>query len=338
MGRLNRRQFVFTAATFALLGGCGVRSNLGKPVATGVARVGILNGALGTDASSNELIAGLKQGLAELGYMDGKTIVFGLSRLPVGTVEPMPELASEFIRLPVDVLVSLLTGQTLAARQATTVIPIVFVAVTDPVGQGFVASLAHPGGNLTGVSNEPATAFGKQLEFLAQLVPRLSRVAIVLDVSNSGDFLRLQATATAANDMGVQLKVLDVRSPEDVEPALAEALAWQAEAVMESSGNTAISGALARFLDFQVQNRIPMALSTKPTVQAGGLLSYDTSRNEMGRTAAVYVDKIIKGAKPADLPVEQPTVYELVINRTTAAQLGLSIPNELAVQVTQWVQ
>jgi ABC-type uncharacterized transport system substrate-binding protein len=333
---MRRRQFVFTATTLALLGGCGVLPNLGKPSTPGVPRVGILDPWAADDPGSNAQIAGLKQGLAELGYVDGQDIIFE-PRDSDGKVDPLRALANELIQLPVEVIVALSTPATQAARQATSVIPIVFVNVTDPVGQGIVASLAHPGGNLTGAASPPTTTFQKELEILGQLVPGMARVAIVLDASNPAMILRSRAVAPTANTMGVQLKTLDMRSADDVEPALAEALAWQAEAVMNLSG-PATAVAMPRFLDFQLQNRIPLAVNSEQEVQAGGLLFYGVSNNVKGRTAAALVDKIIKGTKPADLPVEQPTAYELVINQTTAQALGITIPPEVAQQVTQWVQ
>jgi ABC-type uncharacterized transport system substrate-binding protein len=341
---MNRRQFVFTAATFTLLTGCGALSNLGKPGTRGVARVGILDASAADDPVPNSEIAGLKQGLAELGYVDGQTIVFEL-RGANSNFELLPALANELVQLPVNVLVTVGgTPATSPALQATTGIPIVFVGIGDPVGRGFVTSLDHPGGNVTGVTNAPPTVFGKLLEFLAQLVPRLSRVVLVTNLDPAQGAggamgpLGRQALTTATNAMSVQLKVLDVRSPEDVAPALADALAWPAEAMITFGGPGAVADAIPRLVDFQLGNRIPMVFSNKPAVQVGGLLSYGASYNGEGRLAATLVDKIIKGAKPADLPVELPTVYELVVNQTTAQALGITIPPEVAQQVTQWIQ
>src|SRR5262249_20500530 len=209
---------------------------------------------------------------------------------------------------------------TVAGRRATAVIPIVFVAPTDPIGQGMVASLSHPGGNVTGPSGAPATTFQKDLELLAQLVPRLSRVAIVTDFSepNLGSTTsRLQVVTSAANALGVQLKTLDVRSLDEVEPALAEALAWQAQAMLQFGAPGAVADAVPRLVAFQLQNRIPVAFNLKSQVQAGGLLSFNASPTGAGRSAALYVDRILKGAKPADLPVEQATVFELAVNEST---------------------
>jgi putative tryptophan/tyrosine transport system substrate-binding protein len=301
-------------------------------------RVGILapdtNNALDV-----AIIAGLKQGLAELGYVDGQTIAFEL-RDAAGNVERLPELANELIQLPVDVLVSLTSPAVLAAHQATTVVPIVFVNPTDPVGKGWVASLAHPGANLTGVTAAPPTVLGKVIEYLAQLVPQLPRIVFFASLSAADPSLGPTAvplTTTAANALGIQVKFLDVRTPDDVEPALAEALAWQTEAMM-IVGGVAITNAVPRFVDFQLQHRIPLGCGFKEQVQAGGLLSYGASFMGQGRRAATFVDKILKGARPADLPVEEPDTYELIVNPTTAQALGITIPPAFAQQVTAWVQ
>jgi len=337
-GPVRRRPFVFTAATFALLSGCGVLPILGRPVTRGRWRVGILAPDAITPVGVAE-IASLKQGLAELGYVDGQTIAFE-QRDAAGNFERLPELANELIQLPVDVLFSVSSPAVLAAHQATTVVPIVFAQASDPVGKGWVVSLAHPGGNLTGVTSGPPSVNGKWVEFLAQLVPRLSRIAFFASLSPADPSVgptAVQLTTTAANALGIQLKFLDVRTPEDVEPALDEALAWRAEAMM-AYGGVAIANAIPRFVNFQLQQRIPWASGSRELVQAGALLAYGNSLKEAGRQAATFVDKILKGARPADLPVEEPDAYELIVNQTTAKALGLTIPPSFAQQVTEWVQ
>jgi putative ABC transport system substrate-binding protein len=336
---VKRREFVFSAATLALLTGCGLLPNLGIPVSTRLVRVGILAG----DANNVNApeIAGLKQGLASLGYVDGQTIAFEL-RDAAGNIERLPEMASELVQLPVDVLVAVNSPSVVAAHQATSAIPIVFVYLTDPVGKGFVVSLAHPGGNVTGVSAAPPETYGKMIEYLAHVEPGISRVAFVTSfgpVSGSGGAQGpsgVQFTTAAANALGIQLKLLNVNTSEDVEPALAEALAWQADAMM--AGGLPIADPTARFVEFQLQNRIPWAFIAKEQAQAGGLLSYGPSQNGIGRTGATLVDRIIKGAKPADLPVEQAAEYELVVNQTTAKALGITVAPEVAQQVTEWVK
>jgi putative tryptophan/tyrosine transport system substrate-binding protein len=338
---MKRRDFVFSTATFALLTGCGQLPNLGKAASPRVAHVGILTYDATTNSTNAPTIAGLKQGLAALGYVDGQTIAFELGDA-AGNIERLPELASELVHLPVDVLACISSPAVVAAQQATTVVPIVFASVSDAVGKGFVASLDHPGGNITGVPGAPVTVFGKMIQYLTQLVPGLSRVAFVTTFdSTSGPGgaqgpSGIQLTTTAANALGIQLKFLNVRTSEDLEPALAEALAWQAEAMMV--GGLPITDPTPRFVDFQRRHRIPFAFGTKEQVQTGGLLSYGPSSSGIGSAAAALVDKILKGAKPAELPVEQPTEYELVVNQTTAQALGITIPPEVAQQVTEWVQ
>ena len=336
---MKRRSFVLTTATFALLSGCGLVPNVGNPGSGGAVRVGIL----ATDANTINApeIAGLKQGLAALGYVNGQTIAFE-QRDAAGQVGRLPALATELVQLPVNVLACMTSPSVVAARQATTVLPIVFVYVTDPVGKGFVASLAHPGGNVTGVPGGPLETYGKIVDYLARVLPGLSRVAFVTNFdpeSGPGGAQGpsgVQVTTTAANALGIRLKFLNVHTSEDVAPALAEALAWRTQALMV--GGLPISDPTSPFVEFQRQQHIPFAAIAKEQVQAGGLLSYGPSQIGVGRTAATLVDKIIKGAKPADLPVEQPTDYELVINQTAAQSLGIIVPPEVAEQVAEWVQ
>jgi putative ABC transport system substrate-binding protein len=335
---MKRRQFVFSAATFALINGCGVLPILGSPAARGIPRVGILAADANNDTETLE-IAGLKQGLAEQGYVDGQTIAFEL-RTTDGNLEALPELANALVQLPVDVLFAVPSPSVAAAQQATRDIPIVFANASDPVGKGWVASLDHPSGNLTGVTAAPPTRDAKLVEFLAQLVPRLSRVAFVTSFDPADPSLgplAVQQTTTAVNALGIQVKFLDVRSPGDVEPVLAEELAWQTEAMVVLAA-VAVAPHVSRFVDFQLQNRLPLAVVSKEQVQAGALLSYSVSSTGAGQTAARFVDRILKGTRPADLPVEMPTAYELVVNQSTAQALGMTVPPQVAQQVTEWIQ
>jgi putative ABC transport system substrate-binding protein len=329
---MKRRQFVFSAASLAVSSGCGVLPFVSGLTTPRVPRVGIL----GTTPTYSEAITGLEEGLSELGYVDRKNIAFE-RRDSGGSPGLNPELANELTRIPVDVIVAFGSSATPAAQQASTKIPVVFAVVTDPVSQGLVARLDHPGGNLTGITNAPPTMFPKQLQILGQLMPRLSRVVTISSYDPALP-LRLQAINDAANAMGVQLRSLDVPSSEDVEPALAEALAWQAQAMMIFTAAIQIRNAFHRFADFQVHNRMPLACDAKDAVQAGCLLFYGASFNGLGRSAATLVDKILKGARPGDLPVEQPTTFDFVVNQTTAQALGITIPPDIALQVTEWVQ
>jgi len=340
VGPMKRRDFILSTATLALLTGCGLLPNLGQPTSPRVARVGILvSQAINT--VNGPILDGVQQGLAELRFADGQTIDVE-ERDAGGDTERLPDLVNELLNLPVAVLVAFPSPAVLIAKRATTTVPIVFANASDPVGKGFVASLDHPGGNVTGISAAPPTQFQKLMEYLVQVQPGLSRVAFFtsLDpISGAGGASGpsfVQVTTTAANALGIQLKFLDVGSADDVDSALAEALAWHVEAMIMTG--IPFADPTPRLIDFQLRNRVPVAFGARGGAQAGGLLGYGTNLNAIGHASAVLVDKILKGAKPADLPVEQPTEYELVVNQTTAQALGISIPPEFARQVTQWVQ
>jgi putative ABC transport system substrate-binding protein len=334
---MNRRQFFLIAVTLSLAGGCRTQPNLGNSPRAGVARIGILDASAAYDAIVSDEIAGLKQGLAELGYVDGKNLLF--APRDSENLELLAQMARELVQLPVDVIVAV-GGSPAAriARQATSAIPVVFVEVTDPVGLGLVVSLTNPGGNLTGITQIPLTTVAKQLEFLAQLVPGLSRVGIAFDSTNPAAMLLLKALPPTATALGLQLKAFGVGSAAEVEPALNDALAWSVQAMMILSGPGTLTDADPRLAEFSRQHRIPMSFLSKSHVMAGGLMSYGASHNASGQTAARLVDRILRGAKPADLPVEQPTSFELAINQTTAKAIGITIPPEVAQQVSLWVQ
>jgi putative ABC transport system substrate-binding protein len=332
---MKRRQFIFSTATLALVSGCGLlpRQTPRLP------RVGILCASAATDQLPNDETAGLKQGLEELGYANGQAVVFE-TRFAEGNVALLPELANNLVQ-SVDVIVTVGgTAATAAARQATSSVPIVFVVVNDPVGRGFVTGLANPGGNLTGITNAPPTVLGKLLELLVGLVPGLSRVAFLTNLDPVQGPLapsQVPLTTAAASALGLQLKILDVRSPDRVDPALNEILAWQAQAMLMFGGPGALADATPHLAAFQLQSGIPLGYTTRGGPVAGALLSFGVNAVGEGRRAAVLVDKILKGASPGRLPVEQPTEFDLVVNQKTAAALGITIPPEIAQQVTEWV-
>jgi putative ABC transport system substrate-binding protein len=303
-----------------------------------VARVGVLG--IANSSIADEQFNALKQGLAALGYSEGQTIIYDL-RDAHDSASAL-DLAHELVQLPVDVIVAYGSVEALPAREATTTIPIIFVGVTDPVGIGLVESIAHPGGNVTGIPNVPVTVVGKNLEHLARLIPGLSRVATFQPfdpVSAALEAVILKAATSAAETVGVEVKALAVDSADDVERALAEALAWPAQAVLVFTDNGVVVAAVPRLLEFQMQHRIPVVFNNAPDGQTrGGLLSYIASTTEYGRLAASLVDRVLKGANPGNLPVEQPTVYDFVINQRVAKALGISIPPEVAQEVTQWDQ
>jgi putative ABC transport system substrate-binding protein len=269
-------------------------------------------------------IEGFRQGLRELGYIEGKNILIEW-RSAEGKPERRSELAAELVRLKVDVIVSAGPAVTRAVKEATSTIPIVMLQDTDPVGSGFVASLARPGGNITGLAALAPEMSGKQLELLKQIVPKLSRVAIIGNSNVPGDAQALRETVLAAGSSEVYLRYLDVLDPKDIETVFRSATKGRADAVLVL-GNPILNAHRKQIADLAVKHRLPATYARPEFIEAGGLIYYGTSYNDLARRAATYVDKILKGAKPADLPVEQPTKFELIINLKTAKQIGLTIP------------
>ena len=265
-----------------------------------------------------------RQGLRELGYVEGKNIVIEW-RYAEGKADRLPALAAELIHLKVDVIVTAGSTSTRPAKEATKTIPIVIAQDSDPVGSGHVASLARPGGNITGLATLAPEISGKQLELLKEIVPKLSRVAVFGTSTSPGTAQVLKELELAAGAFKVQLQYLDVLSSKDIETAFRAAGKGRAGAVLVLGGPV-LNSQRTQVVDLAVKNRFPGIYIAIEFVEAGGLMSYGTSINDLFRRAATYVDKILKGAKPADLPVEQPTKFELVINLKTAKQIGLTIP------------
>jgi ABC-type uncharacterized transport system substrate-binding protein len=267
-----------------------------------------------------------QKGLRELGYIEGQNIVVEW-RFAKGKESLLPELAAEMVRLRADVIVAAGTQAIRAAKQATPTIPIVIGQIGDPVQLGFVTSLARPGGNITGVSNVSYDLAGKRLELLKEAIPKASRVAFLQDPRNPGNTLVLKETEAAARALGVQLQSLEVRRPDDLVNAFEAARKWGAQALIETAVGVLITGEdRERIGTLQVKAQLPVMHSERAIVLAGGLMSYATDIEEQFRRLATYVDKILKGAKPADLPVEQPTKFEFMINLKTAKQIGVTIP------------
>jgi putative ABC transport system substrate-binding protein len=269
-------------------------------------------------------IEAFRQGLRELGYVDGKNIVIEY-RSAEGKLDRLSELAAELVRFKVDVIVTSGPSVTRAVKEATTTIPIVMGFDTDPVGNGFVASLARPGGNITGLSVVSPELSGKQLELLKEIVPKLSRVAVLGTSTNPGNSQALKETELAAGAYTVQLQNLDLLSPKDIETAFRDASKGRAGAVLVLA-SPIIESHRTQIADLAAKNRLPAIYYAPEFVEAGGLMSYGTSFADLFRRAATYVDKILKGAKPGDLPVEQPKKFEFIINLKTAKQIGLTIP------------
>jgi len=268
-----------------------------------------------------------RQGLKELGYIEGKNIALEY-RWAEGKIDRLPDLAAELVRLKVDVIVTCGPVATRSAKEATATIPIVMTFDSDHVGNGFVASLARPGGNITGLSTLAPELSGKQVEFLKEIVPKLSRVAVLGTSTWPGNAQLVKETELAAGAFGVKLQYLDILDPKDIETAFRAATKARADALL-----VLVSGVLAdhrtQIANLALKSRLPVTSYRREYVEDGGLMSYSVSYTDLDRRAAVYVDKILKGAKPADLPVEQPTKFELVINLKTANQIGLTIPQSV---------
>jgi putative ABC transport system substrate-binding protein len=266
-----------------------------------------------------------RQGLRDLGYVEGKNIVIEW-RFAEEKLDRVPALAAELVRLKVDVIVTGGAILTRAAKEATSTIPIVMAQDSDPVGNGFVASLARPGGNITGLATLAPEISGKRLELLKEIVPKLSRVAVFGTSTQPGNAQSLKEVELAAKAFGVKLQYLDVLDSKDIETAFRAASKGRADAVLFLVAGGVATGHRTEIAELAVKSRLPTMYPQNTYVEDGGLMSYGVSFTDLDRRAATYVDKILKGAKPADLPVEQPTRFELVINLKTAKQIGLTIP------------
>jgi putative ABC transport system substrate-binding protein len=267
---------------------------------------------------------GFRQGLHELGYTEGKNI---LIEWRSGESNPARrrEIAAELVRLKPELIVSAGPTNTRVLKEATQTIPIVMAQDTDPVGSGFVASLAKPGGNITGLSALAPETSGKQLALMKEVLPKLSRMAIIGNSNNPGDAQTLRETVLAAGAFEVYLRYLDVLDPKEVEGVFQAAAKGRADALMVL-GNPILNVNRKRVIDLAAKHRLPASYARPEYVEAGGLMYYGTNYNDLFRRAAYYVDKILKGAKPGDLPVEQPTKFEFVVNLNAAKQIGIAIP------------
>jgi putative ABC transport system substrate-binding protein len=281
-------------------------------------------------------IEAFRQGLREPGYVEGKDIAIEY-RAAEGKLDRLPALAAELVRLKVDVIVTSGPSVTRAVKEATTTIPIVMGFDTDPVGNGFVASLARPGGNITGLSVVSPELSGKQLELLKEIVPKLSRVAVLGTSTNPGNSQALKETELAAGAYKVQLQNLDVLSLKDIETAFRDASKGRAGAVLVLA-SPIIESHRTQIADLAAKNRLPAIYYAPEFVEAGGLMSYGTSFADLFRRAATYVDKILKGRTPADLPVEQPKKFEFIINLKAAKQIGLTIPPNVLVRADEVIK
>ena len=288
---------------------------------TKIPRIGYLGGAPPVSARREAF----RQGLRDLGYVEGKNIIIEW-RSGEGKADRVPGLAAELVRLKVEVIVTDGSGSTRSAKQATSTIPVVMAQDADPVGTGIVASLARPGGNITGLSNLRPELSGKRLELLKEVVPMLSRVAVFRTSTTPGDAQALQETELAAGVLGLKLQYLDVLSSNDFETAFRKASKERADAVVMMVAGPVYNPHRTHVVKLAAKSRLPAIYRNREDVEAGGLMCYGVNVTDLDRRSATYVDKILKGAKPADLPVEQPKKFEFVINLKAAKQVGLTIP------------
>ena len=315
-------------------------SSLGVPLASfgqqaaKVARIGFL------EASSPSAIAArieaFRQGLRELGYVDGKNVAIEY-RYAEGNFDRLPALAAELVRLNVNVIVTGGPTAIPAAKAATTVIPIVMAFDTDPVGSGFAASLAKPGGNITGLSTLAPELSAKQIELLKEIVPKLARVAVLGTASRPGSAHALREVENAAKALKVQVQFQDVVDPKGIDAAFLAARKGSADAVLVL-GSPLFNANRMELTELASKSRYPVIYDRAEFVEAGGLMTYSVSLADLARRAATYVDKILKGARPGDLPIEQPTKFDLVVNMKTAKALGIKIPNSVLAQATKVIE
>jgi putative tryptophan/tyrosine transport system substrate-binding protein len=283
-------------------------------------RIGVLAGGRGLGSAGNAF----RQVLRELGWVENQNIIIE-SQLAEVNLDKLPQLAADLVRLKVAVIIADGDPAIRAAKQATKTIPIVLVAVGDPVREGLVASLARPGGNITGLTSISEELSGKRLELVTETFPKSRRVAVLWNSSNSSNALEFKEMESAARALGLKLQSLKVQGPEEFQRALTSAARDRPNALIVVR-DPLIDSQHFQILDFAIDKRLPSIHGERQFVEAGALMSYGPSRVELFRRAAYYVDKILKGAKPADLPVEQPTKFEFVINLKTAKQIGVTIP------------
>jgi putative ABC transport system substrate-binding protein len=276
----------------------------------------------------------LIQRLRELGWIDGRNITVEY-RWAEGREERFAEIAAEFVRLKVDVIVTV-GGAVLAAKKATSLIPIVFAVAADPVGGGLVASLARPGGNVTGLSTQFTDLAGKRVELLREIVPGLRRLAIMANAGYPASVLEMAEVKATARTLGLEVATLEIRRAEDIAPAF-DALKGRADALYVCGDPLVITNRV-RINTLALAARLPMMHGVRESVEAGGLISYSANFSELWRRAADLVDKILRGTKPGDIPVEQPTKFDLVINLTTAKALGLDIPGTLLARADEVIE
>ena len=302
---------------------------------TKIPRIGTLYA--GSPSTQAARIEAFRQGLRELGYVEGKNIIIEY-RYAEGKFNRLPALATELVRLKVDIIITGGEPATRAAKEATVTIPIVMTQVGDAVGSGFVVSLARPGGNITGMSTLAPELSGKRLELLKETIPKLSRVAVFGTSTQRDNAKLLKEVEIAAKAFKVKLQYLDVLDPKDIELAFRAATKGRAEAVLMTAAGPILNPHLAQVTQLAVKSRLPVIYSGREPVEAGGLMTYGVNNLDLDRRAATYVDKILKGRTPADLPVEQPMKFEFVVNLKAAKQIGLTIPPNVLVRADKVIK
>jgi putative ABC transport system substrate-binding protein len=327
---IGRRQFVAGLSATAVAWPLAVRAQqLGK-----VYRIGILETTSAALNSAN--LDALRQGLHEFGYIEGQNLLIEY-RSADGRNERFPTLATELVHLNVDLILTRGTPAALAAKNATTTIPIVLSGLGDPVANGVVANLAHPGANVTGLSASTTELQAKRLELLTELVPRVARIAFLTNLGNPNEQFNWEQTETAARVLGIRSQLIDVRKPEDIGSAFDDASEQHVDALV-----VAVDGLLLNnrqlVVDLAAKHRLPAVYASREFINIGGLASYAPNISDLYHRAATYVDKILKGAKPADLPVELPTKFEMLINLKTAKALGLTVPGTLLARADEVIE
>jgi putative tryptophan/tyrosine transport system substrate-binding protein len=325
---MRRREFI------GLVGGAATWPMVVRAQQTGkLSTIGYL-GATAAVAEKSRTDA-FVQRLRELGWIEGNTVAIEY-RWGESRTERFPEIATDLVRLPVDIILATSTAAALACKQATTVIPVVFPLTGDPLGTGLVVSLARPGGNITGLSNQAADLAGKRLEILREVAPGLNRLAILANAEYPGRISEIADIQAAARILGVSVAAFEIRRSDDI-ASVFDTFKGRAEALYVV-GDTLMNSNRVRISTLAMSSRLPTIYVSRDYVEAGGLMSYGANIPQLFRRAAEYVDKILRGAKPADLPVEQPTKFDFVINLTTAKALGITVPTSLLARADEVIE
>jgi putative tryptophan/tyrosine transport system substrate-binding protein len=335
MHRQTRRRFLqgYLLALVGVLTGCGVAPPWAQPAAR-TRRIGFLGGT--TEAAEAARIEAFRGGLGELGYVEGNTIAIEW-RWAEGQFDRLPALAAELAGLGLEIIVAGGSISARAAKEATSTIPIVFAQDPDPVGSGLVASLARPGGNITGLSLATPDLAPKRVELLRETMPGMARLAAIGSPTTPGNAQSLRETERSATAFDLEFRFWDAPRPEDIDAAFQEAATWRPDAVVVLGGAAFILRRVS-VAELALQYRLPAIFTTREQVIAGGLMGYSPNVEELYRRSATYVDKILKGASPAELPVEQPSTFDLVINLRTAQTLRLTIPLSVITAATELIQ